>query len=128
MTAPALQSKPPTTMNALWRGALGRCPRCGRGPLLHRYLKIVGQCSVCGEAYGHFRADDAPPWLTILLVGHLTAPVFLLIEENFELSTTLELAILLPLIIGLTLALLPRCKGAILAVMWVTKAEGTEPG
>lgn len=114
-------------MSALLRGAIGRCPRCGQGPLLHRYLKIVGKCSACGEAYGHFRADDAPPWLTILLVGHLMAPVFLLIEENSELSTAVELAILLPLIIGLTLALLPRCKGAILAVMWVTKAEGTEP-
>jgi uncharacterized protein (DUF983 family) len=111
----------------LIRGALGRCPRCGRGPLLHRYLKIVGECSSCGERYGHFRADDAPPWLTILLVGHLTAPFFLLIEENFELTTATELAILIPLVVGLTLALLPRCKGAILAIMWMTKSEGTEP-
>lgn len=109
------------------RGALGRCPRCGRGALLHRYLKVVGQCSACGEAYGHFRADDAPPWLTILLVGHIAAPFFFMIEENFQLSTATELAILLPLIIGLTLVLLPRCKGAILAAMWITKAEGTEP-
>jgi uncharacterized protein (DUF983 family) len=117
----------PTTMNSLVRGALGRCPRCGRGPLLHRYLKIVERCSACGEPYGHFRADDAPPWLTILLVGHLTAPLFLLIEENYQLSTAVELAILLPFIVGLTLVLLPRCKGAILAAMWVTKAEGSEP-
>jgi uncharacterized protein (DUF983 family) len=114
-------------MSAMLRGALGRCPRCGRGALLHRYLKVVGQCSACGEAYGHFRADDAPPWLTILLVGHIAAPFFFMIEENFQLSTATELAILLPLIIGLTLVLLPRCKGAILAAMWITKAEGTEP-
>lgn len=127
MAVPAPRSAPPTTMSALIRGAFGRCPRCGRGPLLHRYLKIVGECSACGERYGHFRADDAPPWLTILLVGHLTAPVFLLIEENFELTAVTELAILIPLVVGLTLALLPRCKGAILAIMWVTKAEGTEP-
>ena len=91
----------PTNTNALIRGALGRCPRCGRGPLLHRYLKVVGECSACGEPYGHFRADDAPPWLTILLVGHLVAPFFLLIEENFELTTATELAILIPLVVGL---------------------------
>ncbi len=126
MAVPAPHSDRPTTMSALIRGALGRCPSCGRGPLLHRYLKVVGQCSACGEPYGHFRADDAPPWLTILLVGHLTAPFFLLIEENFELTVATELAILIPLVVGLTLALLPRCKGAILAMMWVTKAEGTE--
>lgn len=118
----------PTTLNALVRGALGRCPRCGRGPLLCRYIKVVGECEACGEPFGHFRADDAPPWLTILLVGHLIAPVFLLIEENFELTVASELAILLPSVIGLTLALLPRCKGAILAAMWLTKAEGTEAG
>jgi uncharacterized protein (DUF983 family) len=123
----AANSEQPTTMSSLVRGALGRCPRCGRGPLLHRYLKIVERCSACGEPYGHFRADDAPPWLTILLVGHLTAPLFLLIEENYQLSTAAELAILLPFIVALTLALLPRCKGAILAAMWVTKAEGSEP-
>ena len=127
MAVSAPQPEHPTNANALIRGALGRCPRCGRGPLLHRYLKTVGQCSACGEQYGHFRADDAPPWLTILLVGHLMAPFFLLIEENFELSIVTELAILIPLVVGLTLALLPRCKGAILAIMWMTKAEGTEP-
>ena len=26
----------------------------------------------------------------------------------------------------LTLAVLPRCKGVILAVLWITKAEGSE--
>jgi len=113
-------------MNALIRGALGRCPCCGRGPLLFRYLKVVSECSACGEPYGHFRADDAPPWLTILLVGHFIAPVFVLIEENFELTVTTQLAILIPLVVALTLAMLPRCKGAILAIMWMTKSEGTE--
>jgi uncharacterized protein (DUF983 family) len=36
----------------------------------------------CGEAYGHFRADDAPPWLTILVVGHITIPIILALEQN----------------------------------------------
>ena len=38
----------------------------------------------------------------------------------------LALAIYLPLLVGLTLVLLPRCKGAIAALMWAMKAEGSE--
>jgi uncharacterized protein (DUF983 family) len=38
----------------------------------------------------------------------------------------LALAIYLPLIAGLTLILLPRCKGVIVAVLWAMKAEGSE--
>jgi uncharacterized protein (DUF983 family) len=116
----------PSTLVALFRGALGRCPRCGRGPLLHRYLKMVDRCPACGEPYGHFRTDDAAPWLTILVVGHLTVPVILIVEENFRLPIELALAIYLPLIAGLTLLLLPRCKGIMAALLWATKAEGSE--
>ena len=78
------------------------------------------------EAYGHFRADDAPPWLTILVVGHITIPIILALEQALDLALWVELAIYLPLITLLTLVVLPRCKGVILAVMWAMKAEGSE--
>lgn len=116
----------PSTLTAICRGALGRCPRCGQGRLLHRYLKMVDRCSVCGEAFGHYRTDDAAPWLTILVVGHITVPIILICEMNFQLPLALALAIYLPLIVGLTLFLLPRCKGVMAAVLWATKAEGSE--
>jgi uncharacterized protein (DUF983 family) len=124
MTAVSL--KHPSTATALIRGALGRCPRCGQGRLLHHYLKIVDRCSACDEPYGHFRTDDAAPWLTILVAGHITVPIILICERNFQLPMALALAIYLPLIIGLTLILLPRCKGIIAALMWAMKAEGSE--
>jgi uncharacterized protein (DUF983 family) len=124
MTVP--DQKYPSTLNALIRGALGRCPHCGQGRLLHHYLKVVDRCSKCGEPYGHFRADDAPPWLTILIVGHLTVPIILALEQSVELTLWIELAIYLPLIVLLTLTLLPRCKGVILALLWAMKAEGSE--
>lgn len=108
------------------RGALGRCPKCGQGNLFRRYLKVVDQCSVCGEVYGHYRADDAPPWLTILLVGHITIPVILFVEENFQPPPWVEFAVYLPLVLLLTLTILPRCKGIIVAALWRTKAEGSE--
>jgi uncharacterized protein (DUF983 family) len=87
---------------------------------------MVERCGACGEPYGHFRTDDAAPWLTILLVGHMTVPIILLCELNFRLPLWTSYAIYLPLIGGLTAIMLPRCKGAIAAVMWATKAEGSE--
>jgi uncharacterized protein (DUF983 family) len=115
-----------STANAIWRGAVGRCPNCGQGRILHHYLKVVDTCSACGEAYGHFRADDAPPWLTILVVGHITVPIILALEQSLQLAMWVELVIYLPLITLLTLVVLPRCKGVILALLWSMKAEGSE--
>jgi uncharacterized protein (DUF983 family) len=118
--------KYPSTQTALFRGALGRCPRCGQGWLFHHYLKIVDRCSRCGEPYGHLRTDDAAPWLTILIVGHITVPIILIFEQRLKLAMGLEFAIWLPLIVVLTLILLPRCKGIIAAMLWAMKAEGSE--
>ena len=116
----------PSMLTAMLRGALERCPRCGQGHLLHHYLKMVDRCSVCGEPYGHYRTDDAAPWLTILLVGHITIPIILVCEMSFQLPLWLAFSIYLPLIAGLTLFLLPRCKGVMAAVLWAMEAEGSE--
>ncbi len=56
---------------AMLRGALHRCPRCGKGGLFRAYLKVREQCLACGEDLSHQRADDAPPYVTIFVVGHL---------------------------------------------------------
>ena len=76
--------------------------------------------------YGHFRTDDAAPWLTILVVGHMTVPIVLISEINFQLPMRLALAIYVPLIAGLAAIMLPRCKGVLAALMWAMKAEGSE--
>jgi uncharacterized protein (DUF983 family) len=116
----------PSTAKALVRGVLERCPRCGQGRLLHHYLQMVDRCGVCGEPYGHLRTDDAASWLTILVVGTITVPIILLCETNFHLPLWIAYIIYLPLIAGLTAIMLPRCKGAIAAVLWAMKAEGSE--
>src|ERR1700733_9048367 len=121
-----VEAERPSMLMAMFRGAMERCPRCGHGRLLHHYLKMVDHCPVCGESYGHYRTDDAAPWLTILLVGHITIPIILVCEMNFSLPLWLAFTIYLPLIAGLTLFLLPRCKGVMAAVLWAMKAEGSE--
>src|SRR5947209_17029947 len=51
------------------RGLSGRCPACGEGHIFRKYLKVADSCACCGEELHHHRADDAPPYFTILIVG-----------------------------------------------------------
>ena len=99
------------------RGLKHRCPGCGASPLYRRYLKPIARCAGCGEAFEHLRADDFPPYLTILIVGHLVVPLILLAEQHGA-STALQIVLWLPTTLALTLVLLPRCKGAVIGLMW----------
>lgn len=110
----------------LRRGLLGRCPNCGSGGLFASYLKPVEHCTACSEPYGHIRSDDAAPWLTILVVGHLAVPIILAVESRTHWPTWVSLAVWLPFVFALTLAFLPRMKGLLMAVLWFTRAPGSE--
>ena len=107
------------------RGLQHRCPGCGAAPLYRRYLKPVARCAACGETFAHLRADDFPPYLTILIVGHLIVPLILLAEQHGA-STAFQIAFWLPITLALTLALLPRCKGAVIGLMWSLGAAAGE--
>ncbi|RJF82299.1 DUF983 domain-containing protein [Azospirillum cavernae] len=124
----ATTARPPSKLAASLRGLIGCCPNCGRGRLLRNYLKPVDHCSICGEAFGHLRADDAPPWMTILIVGHIVIPALLAVEQTYEPPTWVHMAVWPLLSLLLTLALLPRCKGFILGLLWSTGAPGSERG
>src|SRR5665213_601265 len=65
---------------AMKRGFLGRCPSCGKTPLFRSYLKQVESCSACHAEFGRIRADDAAPWLTIIVVGHLFLPLIFFVN------------------------------------------------
>lgn len=108
----------------LKRGARGRCPNCGDGDLFTAYLKIRPNCDVCGHDNGQYPADDAPPYFTILIVGHLVVAPLLTFRVIWTLPTGLLLAILLPALTVLILLFLPIVKGAVVGVLW---AHGAQP-
>jgi uncharacterized protein (DUF983 family) len=99
-------------------GLQRKCPNCGQGHLFQGYLKVRPTCDVCGHDNGAYRADDAPPYFTILIVGHLIiAP---LLAFGFIISWPAErvLAVTLPALVILTLVILPLVKGAVLGFSW----------
>ncbi len=109
---------------ALLRGWRGRCPNCGSGPLLRGYLKVRESCPVCGEALHHQRADDGPAYLTILIVGHLMAPLILWSFVHYR-PDPLVLATVFSIgTVALSLYLLPRLKGAMVGMQWAKRMHG----
>ena len=113
-----------TLRKAAERGALGRCPCCGKGELFARYLRQVENCANCGEAFGALRADDAAPWLTIIVLGHFILPLAFLIDLESMMPRWLALTSWSLLFTLVALVMLPRSKGIMLGVLWQTKATG----
>ena len=107
---------PPVTV-MLKRGLRGRCPVCGKGRLFNGYLRVVDQCSECGTELARVRADDAPPYFTIVIVGHIIIPLMLWLERAQTPPLWVHSAIFLPLTVGLALALIRPIKGATLGAM-----------
>ena len=68
------------TATAMRRGFFGRCPNCGQGKLFRAFLKVADKCAVCGEDFSHHRADDAPAYFNIVIVGHIVVPLALAVE------------------------------------------------
>ena len=109
---------------ALLRGWKRRCPACGGGPMLKSYLKVRDACPVCGEDLHHHRADDGPAYLTILIVGHLMAPLLGWVFIEFRPDPLTLIAIFATGTVLLSLYLLPRFKGMIVAFQWAKRMHG----
>ena len=109
---------------AMLSGWRQRCPACGEGKMFHAYLKVVDACPRCGEALHHHRADDAPPYFTMLIVGHVVVGGLLGVERAFAPQMWVQLAIWLPLTLVATLWLLPRVKGTLIALQWAARMHG----
>lgn len=109
---------------ALLRGWRRRCPACGQGALFDGYLKVRGTCPSCGEDLHHQRADDGPAYMTILIVGHLMAPMMLWVFVTYRPSPLTLITGFTIGCISLSLFLLPRFKGGLVALQWAKRMHG----
>ena len=109
---------------AILRGLHRRCPDCGQGPLFDGYLKVKDQCPVCRTDLHHHRADDGPAYLTILIVGHLLAPAILWFFVKFRPEPMVTVTLFTVGTVALSLYLLPRLKGAVVAIQWAKRMHG----
>lgn len=109
---------------ALRRGLQCRCPNCGNGAMLQNYLKVRETCAVCNEPLHHHRADDGPAYLTILIVGHIMAPLILVVFTVWRPDPMVLASLFTVATVALSLFLLPRLKGMVVAIQWAKRMHG----
>jgi uncharacterized protein (DUF983 family) len=109
---------------SIMRGLRGRCPNCGSGKLFGKFLKPVDHCAACGEAMYHHRSDDLPPYLVILVLGHVVIGGYMLTDMVYPLPTWLTLTIWTPITILTALLTIQPIKGGVIGLQWALRMHG----
>ncbi|MBZ8132621.1 DUF983 domain-containing protein [Afifella sp. IM 167] len=126
MPIEATKTKRPV-FSAILAGLTTRCPACTRGPMFTGFLKVREACSHCGEELHHHRADDAPPYFVMLVVGHVIVAGALALELAMHPPLWLHMVLWLPLTLLLSLVLLRPFKGAVVGLQWALRMHGFDP-
>ncbi len=125
MTMTTLEAPARDVWLAMKRGLMGHCPHCGEGRIFSSYLKVNPTCPHCGEELHHHRADDAPPYITVFIVGHIVVGLMLTAEQFYDDSPIWLNVLIWPLLaVVLSLLILPRVKGALIAYQWALRMHG----
>lgn len=114
--------------SAMGRGALLKCPHCGKGRMFRAYLKVADQCDSCGEELHFHRADDLPPYIAITIVGHILVGIMLHMEMAYRVEPVTYLYTMVPLAVILPLLVLPSIKGSIVGLQWANRMYGFGTG
>lgn len=92
--------------------------------MFRAYLKVNDACPACGENLHHQQADDAPPYLVILAVGHIAIPGAVAWQLAYNPSLWLYMSVVGGFTLAASLWLLPRMKGAVVGVQWANRMHG----
>ncbi len=107
----------PPFLTMLRRGAVNRCPVCGKGKVFNGFLTLATGCPECGTDFSHLRADDAPPYIVIFIAGHVLLPPIFWVEKAWMPPMWLHMVIWLPLFAIICTLMLRPVKGAVLGWM-----------
>jgi uncharacterized protein (DUF983 family) len=112
---------------AMKRGLMCRCPACGEGRIFERFLKVKPACDNCGERFDGHRADDMPPYITMMIVGHVIVALNLFFERATEWPMAWHMMLWPSLTVGMTLLIMQPIKGALIAYQWALRMHGFDP-
>jgi len=109
--------------NPFLAGLLGRCPRCGEGPLFKSYLKVAERCSACDLDFSDEDSGDGPAVFVMSIVGFIVVPAALVLEVTVTPPMWLHMVLWLPIATLITLALLPPFKATLFALQYKHNAH-----
>ncbi|WP_421881618.1 DUF983 domain-containing protein [Pacificispira sp.] len=106
-------------------GFRGKCPRCGEGRLYSSFLKIADGCGYCGLKYGFENAGDGAVPFLILIIGGIGVGLGAWVMLAFGTAVWVPILVAVPVVSVLTLILLPKTKGLLIALQYVNQASDT---
>jgi uncharacterized protein (DUF983 family) len=104
-------------------GLLGKCPRCGKGPMFCGLLSVAPSCSECGLDFSFADAGDGPAIFVMMIAGFIVCGLAWYVEVVYQPSYWIHAAIFLPLSIIVCVGLLRPTKGLLIALQYFNKAE-----
>lgn len=115
---------PDSYKSAILRGIRGKCPRCGEAKLFGKFLKPVACCTGCGQDWTLHQADDFPPYISIIITGHIMAPILIEFGAQTAWPMWVRLAASVVIASALLISLLQPAKGGIIALQWWNGMHG----
>jgi len=109
--------------NPVLNGLMVRCPRCGKGPLLHKLLAVREKCPSCGLSYAFADSGDGPAVFVILILGAIALGLALFVEFRFAPPAYVHLLVEGIFIPIMAIALLRLLKGVLINLQYAHKAE-----
>ena len=103
---------------------MGRCPRCGSGPLFSGLLSMRESCPNCGLDLRPFEAGDGPAVAGIFLVGAIAVIAALVVDVKYAPPLWLHALVWPGLILGLSIGVMRWAKGALVALQYRQRRAG----
>lgn len=126
-TGPAPASDDPSTPRVLLNGALGRCPRCGKGRLFEGFLQVAEDCQICGLNFSGHDAGDGPAVAGIFVLGFGITGLAWGLERWLEPPLWVHAVLWIPITVVGAIVLLRPLKGLTIAVQYRVRSV-EEPG
>ena len=112
--------------NIVSTGLRGRCPNCHEGSIFDGYLKFANQCPSCGFDLQSNDVADGPAVFVILIASALVVPLALAFQIKMDANIFLTLAIFIPIISIVCLAMLRPLRGLMFALQIANNAKEAE--
>jgi uncharacterized protein (DUF983 family) len=116
------EAETPSLQQSIARGLACRCPRCGKGRLLHGFLGLLPRCEACGLDYSFIDAGDGPAVFVIMFAGFVVVGSALIVEVLYQPPFWLHALLWGPLILLTTLLPLRLVKGLLISLQYHHKA------
>jgi uncharacterized protein (DUF983 family) len=108
--------------NVWTAGLLCRCPACGQAPLFDGLLTIKDRCGGCGANLSAQDSGDGPAVFVILVAGAIMVPAAIIGLLVLKIPTWAMALLLIPMTLGLCVALLRPFKALLFAAHYVHRA------